>query len=212
MTNDKERSAELAITSAERAAGRLFRVYEQHCRNAGPDTLFLTLTALHSFNDQLDAALGKNLLQIEEFLALKALRNFAHHQEDIESNVRVIPAPATSDLAFLCLVRRDQIERAIESVDKRWREAARSACRDKFHWYGQAVNINPCLFNLMVHAYELLAQLNVQAPDEDIAKFKDSYQFERANNHPHYIDGRLLSHLESIEGILGLVVAQLPVA
>ena len=114
-----------------------------------------------------------------------------------------------SDLAFLCIVRRDQVERAIESVDKRWRASTRAACGEKFHWYGQAVNINPCLFNFMVRAYELLIELNVLPPKETVEFFEDSYQLEVELGLPHYVDGRVVSHIGNMDAVLTAVVAEL---
>lgn len=192
--------------SAVAAAARLFRAYERHCVEPGPDTFFETLTAMHSLNDRVRPVAGEDFHQIDEFVALKALRNFAHHREEIRANVRVIPTPAISDLAFMCLVRRDQVERAIEAVDKRWRASTRAACEAKLHWYGQAVNINPCLFNMIVRAYELL----VCPPEEDVASFEASYRLEAEQGYSHYVDGRLTSRGGDVEAILSALVADLP--
>jgi hypothetical protein len=196
--------------SASEAAGRLFRAYEQHCQAPGIDTLFETLTVMHSLNDRLRNLVDDDFHQIDEFVALKALRNFAHHREEVRTNVRVIPRPAISDLGFLCIVRRDQVERAIESVDKRWRAGTRAACDNKFHWYGQAVNINPCLFNFMVRAYELLIEFSVLPPKHAVASFEDSYQLEIELGLSHFVDGRLVSHVGSMDAVLSAVVAELP--
>ena len=193
------------------AAGRLFRAYESHSRSPGPDTLFLTLTAMHSLNDKLGKAKVRDFEHLEEFSALKALRNFAHHQDEIDTNVRVIPSPAVSDLAFLCLVRRDQVERAIETVGSKWRADARGACERQFHWYGEAVNINPCLFNFMVHAYEQLAVAGVKADPASLEAFEASYQFENLQGHAHLIDGHLSGPAAELEHILTTVVAGLPI-
>ena len=199
-----------ALQSVANAAGRLFRAYEAHSRSPGPDTLFLTLTAMHSLNDKLRKADVQDFEHFEEFAALKALRNFAHHQDEIEANVRVIPSPAVSDLAFLCLVRRDQVERAIDTVGQKWRAETRAACERRFHWYGEAVNINPCLFNFMVHAYEQLIAVGVEADPASMETFEASYQFETREGHSHLIDGRLSGRAGDIEGMLTTLVADLP--
>lgn len=169
MTNPDESPA---LQSAANAAARLFRAYEAHSLSPGPDTLFHTLTAMHSLNDKLRKAEVQDFEHLEEFTALKALRNFAHHQDEIDANVRVIPTPAVSDLAFLCLVRRDQVERAIETAAQKWRAETRAACELRFHWYGEAVNINPCLFNFMVHAYEQLIAAGVNADPASMEAFE----------------------------------------
>jgi hypothetical protein len=209
LTEDRSES-EREQTSVAIAAGRLFRAYEQHCRLPGPDTLFDTLTALHSLHDRLRNIAGQDFHQNDEFVALKALRNFLHNQEEVRANVRVIPPPAISDLAVVCIVRRDQVERAIENVDRRWRASTRAACDGKFHWYGEAVNINPCLFNFMVRAYELLMALDVSSPKEAIKSFEDSYQFEVEHGHSHFVDGRLATHAGEVEATLSAMVAELP--
>ncbi len=199
-----------AMQSAATAAARLFRAYEAHCRAAGPDTLFNTLTAMHSLNDKLKKANVQDFEHLEEFAALKALRNFAHHQDDMNANVRVIPSPAVSDLAFLCLVRRDQVEQAIGTVGQKWRAETHAACEGRFHWYGEAVNINPCLFNFMVHAYEQLVAAGVKPDPASVETFETSYQFEAREGHAHLIDGRMAGPAGRIEQMLTAVVANLP--
>lgn len=199
-----------ALQSVANADGRLFRAYESHSRSPGPDTLFLTLTAMHSLNDKLKKAKVQDFEHLEEFSALKALRNFAHHQDEIEANVLVIPSPAVSDLAFLCLVRRDQVERAIETVIPKWRAGTRAACENRFHWYGKAVNINPCLFNFMVHAYEQLVVADVKPDPASVEAFETSYQFEAREGHAHLIDGRMAGPAGGIEQMLTTIVANLP--
>jgi hypothetical protein len=199
-----------AMRSAATAAGRLFRAYEAHSLAPGPDTLFNTLTAMHSLNDKLKIAKVKDFERLEEFAALRALRNFAHHQHEIDANVRVIPSPAVSDLAFLCLVRRDQVEQAIEMVSQKRRAEARAACESRFHWYGEAVNINPCLFNFVVHAYEQLSITSVKPDPASVEAFQTSYQFEVRAGHAHLIEGRLAGPVGAIKQMLTTIVANLP--
>jgi hypothetical protein len=83
----------MADNAAKTAAGRLFRAYEQHCLDPNHDTLFAILTAIHSLNDRSKNTVGRDLHQIEEFIAIKVLRNFAHHEEELHANVRVIGNP-----------------------------------------------------------------------------------------------------------------------
>lgn len=198
------------IRSAETAAGRLFRTYDRHCQAPNLDTLFETLTALHSLNDRLKGADRPDLHQFEEFVALKVLRNFAHHEDELHANVRVMPAPAISDLLFMCLVRRDQVARAIENVGKKWNAPSRAACEKYFHWYGGAVNINPCLINLTVRIYEMLLAEELEPPATDIASFRRSYELEMEDGHEHFVDGRLTGRAPDIQKMLDSVVAELP--
>ncbi|SNS98485.1 hypothetical protein [Tropicimonas sediminicola] len=207
-----ESSDDQAIRSASAAAGRLFRTYERHCIGPSSDTLFDLLTAMHSLNDRLQRAVGKDFHHVEEFVALKAIRNLAHHQEELRSNVRVIPAPAYSDLAIMCILRRDQVERAIENSQERWRNEIRAACEAVFHWYGQAVNINPCVFNFMVKAYEEISEVGVRPAEEDIASFENSYRNEEAHGHSHFVEGILRAPAAEITGLLASVADEMPSA
>lgn len=198
------------IQSAGTAVGRLFRTYDRHCQASTLDSLFETLTALHSLNDRLRGADCPDLHQFEEFVALKVLRNFAHHEDELHANVRVTPTPAISDLLFMCLVRHDQVTRAIENVSKKWIAPSRTACENCFHWYGEAVNINPCLFNLMVRIYEMVLSEELEPPATDIASFRTSYEFEEEGGHEHFVDGRLTGHAADLQELLDSVVAELP--
>jgi hypothetical protein len=168
------------------------------------------LNAIHSLNDRLKKAVGDDFHKFEEFVALKALRNLTHHAEEVRANVRVVPAPGISDLTMLCIVRRDQVLRAIASVDKRWREGTKVACERTFHWYGPAVNINPCIFNFVVHAYEMLEDLGITSANEATEAFRAHYLFETNNGHSHFIDGRISGRAGDIESILSSVVSDLP--
>ncbi|QND51830.1 hypothetical protein HB779_07890 [Phyllobacterium sp. 628] len=192
------------------AAGRLFRAYQRQCVKADADTLFGVLNATHSLNDKLKNATGADFHQFQEFMALKALRNLTHHVEEVRANVRVVPMTGISDLSVLCILRRDQVERAIEGTVEKRRESTRAACATKFHWYGLAVNINPCLFNFMVHAYEMLGKEGVDIPEDAVRDFETSYIFESENGYPHFIDGRISSGASNISKILTSIAAEMP--
>lgn len=193
------------------ASGRLFRAYDTYCKESGPDTLFQVLTAMHSLSDQLKTKTGEDFHSIQEFVALKPLRNYIHHGSDIPANYCVIPTPGHSDVFTMCLLRRDQVEYAIEKVrGEKNRDEARAACEAMFHWYGPAVNINPCMFNALVKIYELLVQLEQPLPTADVAELEASYRHEEEYGYSHYVDGRLSATAGSIEGILSDVVARLP--
>lgn len=60
MTMRTKDDGERQTGSAIAAAGRLFRVYERHCRSPDPDTLLEVLTAMHSLNDRLKTAVGRD--------------------------------------------------------------------------------------------------------------------------------------------------------
>lgn len=197
---------------ASEGAGRLFRAYEQQCIAPTHDTLFSVLAAMHSLNDRLAKTVGRDFHDFQEFIALKALRNLTHHAEEVRANVALVPAPGLSELAFLCVLRRDQVERAIEGTALKWRDQTRAACENKFHWYGPAVNINPCVYNFMVHAYEMLERDGIQIPEDAIAGFEEAYVTENELGRDHFVDGRITAKTSELEKILAGVVANMPSA
>ncbi|MER8765421.1 hypothetical protein NKH89_32045 [Mesorhizobium sp. M0923] len=145
------------------ASERFFRLYQTHCVSPSRDTLFSLLEAAHSLNDRLKVGAAADFFDVQEFAALKCLRNYFHHQQELRHVVRLIPIggyPITTDLMTLCLVPRDNVVAAIETT-KRYQEETRQACQQMFHWYGPVVNINPALFNFVVAAYERLRDRGV---------------------------------------------------
>jgi hypothetical protein len=86
----------------------------------------------------------------------------------------------------------------------------KAACDAKFHWYGQAVNINPCLFNFTVKAYELLVEADVIPPKEAVETFESSYRLEEERGLSHLIEGRLVSRGAEAKALLSGVVATMP--
>lgn len=197
-------------THVAEAASRLFRAYRQHCTQPNPDALFNTLNAMHSLNDRLKKVIEDDFHKYDQFVALKALRNLTHHAEEVRANVRLVPMPGISDLALLCIVRRDQVERAIENVDKKWRQPTKTACASVFHWYGPAVNINPCLFNFMVHAYEMLERAGMTPTDDSVKEFSQSYRFEADGGRSHFVDGRISAGVGQVQLLLSAIAEQLP--
>ncbi len=182
------------IANVSAASARLFRAYYMHCTAPDLDTLFQLLGSIHSFNDRVTKGLRVSFLDVSEFIALKCLRNFFHHHDELKHAVRVIPVadlPIMSDLVFMCLTPRELVEDAIQHTAPRHQVQTRAACQQTFHWYGAVVNINPCLFNFVVRAYERLAAAGVKIPGDEAEEFKRSYEFEIAMGHSHYVDGRL---------------------
>ena len=187
------------------AADRLFRRFHTHCISPDNDSLFSLLEAGHSLNDRLKVGADLDFFDMAEFTALKSLRNYFHHQQELRHVVRLIPIgsyPIVTDLLFLCLVPNNIVEAAIEETAKRYREETRQACHGVFHWYGPAVNINPTLFNFIVLAYERLKERGVPLAGEAVEEFEASYRFEEENNFPHVIDGSLATSAGSIDELL----------
>jgi hypothetical protein len=176
------------------AAERFFRLYRAHCTAPSRDTLFSLLEAGHSLNDRMKTGANLDFFDFPEFTALKCLRNYFHHQQELRHVVRLIPIanyPIVTDLAILCLVPGKMVDAAIEGTPARHLEAVQKACRKVFHWYGSVVNINPSLFNFVVSAYERLNSAGVTRSGSAFEEFELSYRFEEENGFSHFVDGTL---------------------
>jgi len=190
------------------ASERFFRIYHTHCVSPSRDTLFSLLEAAHSLNDRLKLGAAVDFFDVQEFAALKCLRNYFHHQQELRHVVRLIPIgghPITTDLMTLCLVPRDNVVAAIETT-KRYQEETRQACHQMFHWYGPVVNINPALFNFVVAAYERLMDRGVPLAGEAVEEFEASYVYEEENNLSHVVNGRLATSAGSIDELLTVIM------
>ncbi|MER9337207.1 hypothetical protein NKJ06_25020 [Mesorhizobium sp. M0293] len=205
-------SEDVDLANVGAASERFFRLYQTHCVSPSRDTLFSLLEAAHSLNDRLKVGAAADFFDVQEFAALKCLRNYFHHQQELRHVVRLIPIggyPITTDLMTLCLVPRDNVVAAIETT-KRYQEETRQACQQIFHWYGPVVNINPALFNFVVAAYERLRDRGVPLAGEAVEDFEASYDYEEENNLPHFVDGRLATSAGSIDALLTDIMKSTP--
>ena len=191
--------------NASNAAERFFRLYRLHCVDPNRDTLFFVLEAAHSLNDRLKSAHDVDFFDLQEFSALKCLRNFFHHQEELRHVVRVVPAgnyPIITDLIILCLVPSAIVESAVEETRERHREATRQACNAVFHWYGTVVNINPALFNFVVGAYERMNAAGISLNGDAFQEFEASYRYEEDHGYAHRIGGRIATRAGDLDQLL----------
>lgn len=188
------------------ASERVFRLYQSHCVSPTLDTLFNFLNATHSLNDKLGKARLGGFFDIQEFIALKALRNLFHHQEELVNELRIIPVQdlpsIITDLMYLCLVPTSLVEKAISTIPKKYRNNEEVVIRSVLGWYGEVVNINPCIFNFMVKVFEYLESKGVELTGKEYLDFASSYEFEAKNGHSHYITGAINCHAGNVEDVL----------
>lgn len=193
-------------TTAQASGERYFRLYRKHAVAPDMDTLFNFLNAMHSLNDRLRKATGRSFLDIEEFVALKALRNLFHHHEELLYEVKTFQAqdlpPISTDLLFLCLTPAALVQVALAQVQPKHREYAAVAMSRTFRRYGEIVNINPCLFNLSVRIYERLKETSIELDDEAYVEFDASYRMEEEAGHSHIVTGHIHCHASSVDEIL----------
>lgn len=203
-------NANSMITAAS-AADRFFRCYEAHCIRPDNDTLFNLLNALHSLNDKFRKHCDTDFFSVNEFVALQALRNIFHHQAELLNEIRIIasqdlPSLAT-DLLFVCLVPRSLVENAIANIGAKRKAQDEPVIRQILKWYGNVVNINPCIFNFSVHVFERSEELGLSLTSEGYKKIKDSYEFEVAGGYSHFINGDIACRAGSVDEILSKVFA-----
>jgi hypothetical protein len=198
----------MRLDSLTAAIDRFFRSYFNHSVAADQDTLLNLLNALHGLNDKLQKDVGRNLFASGNFIALKALRNLFHHHVELVHEIKIIPVsdlpPMTTDLLVVCLVPANLIERAAAETDRKYREQVRSAF-GAFKPYGSIVNIQPCVFNVAVDVFELVADLDVTPTSDEYTAFEESYQFEECNGHDHRVSGDILCSAGSVTEVLQTV-------
>jgi hypothetical protein len=199
------------MESCQAAGERFFRLYHEHCVEPDKDTLFNLLNSIHSLNDRLRKATDVHFFNCNEFVALKALRNLFHHEAELVNEVRIIPVenlpPVSTDLLFLCLVPSRLVLLSFEQLDRKRREHEEETIRSTLKWYGNVVNINPCVFNFAVHAFEKLKALGVQIGGDEYAEFLASYESEEEDGYSHFITGDIICHAGSVEEILAVAFA-----
>lgn len=196
-------SVNLQSTDSARAAERFFRLYFQHCTAPDQDTLFNLLNAMHSLNDRLRQSLGADFFDIDEFIAMKALRNLFHHKQELVNEVKAIPIaedmPIYSDLSVMCLAPRIL---ALQAIQEERRAENRPRIQSALKWYGDVVDINPAIFNFTVSAYEKLDALDVCMNGDAVATFEASYQFEEDQGHSHLVNGQIMCSAGDVDRIL----------
>ena len=188
------------------ASERVFRIYHSHCVNPSADTLFNLFNAIHSLNEKLDKAGLGGFYDIKEFAAIKALRNLFHHQEELANKLRIIPLwdfpSITTDLIFLCLVPGNLVEDAILTISKKYRAIEESVIKSVLNWHGTVVNINPCIFNFMVKAFEYIESKELCLSGSEYLSFASSYEFEAENGHSHFVTGAIICYCSDVDEVI----------
>jgi len=192
------------------AVDRYFRKFHQHCVEPSPDTLFELLNALHSLNDKLRAATGKDLFASSNFTALKALRNLFHHETELLHHVKIIPSSnlpmIVTDLLVVCLVEKSLIDQAARGRQVRDPQIIMGALK----WYGEIANIQPCILNCAVDVYETVEGLDLLPISDEFAAFKLSYDYEKAHGIAHYVAGDIMCHASDVAEVLAKIFQQPP--
>lgn len=201
----------LQFDNCRKAAERFFRLYQEHAISPSEDTLFNFLNAAHSLNDRFKASANRDFFELDEFIALKAIRNLFHHKQELLNQVKTIQIsermPITCDLIQMCLVPEDL---ALQAVKEERREDNRPRVQKALKWYGSVVDINPAIFNFAVHVYEETRNLELLISGDAVENFAYSYQHEEAQGYSHFVDGEISCHAGNVKEVLKSIYIDAP--
>lgn len=201
------------MNDAIKSCERVFRKYNNHCLNPDEDSLYDLLNVIHGTSDKLKKH-DISLFDIDEFLALKSLRNLFHHETELLNEIRCIYkkdlGPLVTDLAYLCLISRELYEKALQGIARRRREEETPKINSVMKFYGDVVNINPCIFNFIVKFYELLKAHNVQISSPEYYDLEQSYEMESNMGYSHYVTGNIQSTAGNVTKVLKELFYNIP--
>ncbi|MCP1501206.1 hypothetical protein J2Y86_005913 [Pseudomonas migulae] len=168
---------------------RFFKYYMAYCQSPDPDAVREVLASTYSINDKLRKAGYPDFFDSDEFLAIKAIRNYAIHQAEIYNSARALPlasnVPVEADLGILCLIPQDVIEAICDNTSHEGRRAIEKSCI----YYKCYVDIYPCIFNFGVQLFLYTETNSLVVSASEYLEFQSSIEFERKHNYPHHVKG-----------------------
>jgi hypothetical protein len=168
---------------------RFFKYYSSFCQSPDPDSVREIFACAYSVNDKARKAGYPNFFDSDEFLAIKALRNYAVHQAEIYNRARALPlvstVPIEAELNILCLVPKEVIERVLESSNSQSAAAIKNACV----FYKDYVDIYPSIFNFGVQLFLWTEAHQLTVDTKEYREYANSIEYERENNYPHHVVG-----------------------
>lgn len=168
---------------------RFFKYYMAFCQSPDPDAVREVLASAYSANDKLRKAGYPDFFDSDEFLSIKAIRNYAIHQAEIYNNARALPlaseVPVVAQLSILCLIPLDVIESICDNGKSEVRVVVEKSCI----YYKKYVDIYPCIFNFGVQLFLYTEENSLHISSVEYLEFKTSIEYERVHNYPHYVKG-----------------------
>jgi len=166
---------------------RFFKHYASFCQSPDPDVVREVFASAYSVNDKVRKAGYPNFFNSDEFLTIKAVRNYAVHQAEIYNKARAVPmvsrVPIEAELNILCLVPKAVMERVLESSDSA--DAIARACV----FYRDYVDIYPSIFNFGVQLFLFTEKHQLTTESKEYLDFANSIEYERKNGYPHHVAG-----------------------
>lgn len=168
---------------------RFFKHYFSFCQSPDPDSVREVFASAYSVNDKVRKVGYPNFFNSDEFLTIKAVRNYAVHQAEIYNKARALPivstVPIEAELSILCLVPKEVMGRVLEGCTSQSASAVKKACV----FYRDYVDIYPSIFNFGVQLFLYTEKHQLAVDSKEYFEFSKSIEFERANNYAHHVTG-----------------------
>jgi hypothetical protein len=183
---------------------RFYRSYSKYLEYYDNDSLFMLFNSLHSLNDRLKSEYDLNLFEIEEFIVLKAIRNYIHHQGEmlnkLTSSTITKIQPIQTDLMFMCLIMKPDLEKAINEIPNKFRDEHKKVIENHVHFYGSVVNIGHVIFNMAAKLMVFLDKNSIEGKSDEYTKNFNCMVFDIENGHSITVSGRLYTHINNTTG------------
>lgn len=179
----------------EPCAARLFNIYYQHTQSSSLENLQYLVEEAYKLHERLrkNTTSKIGLFELDEFLLLKALRNYSVHQGEFLGEAYYVNTDFAKamqlELTRVCLIKKATVNLAInhEPNLEHGEENKIARIRTQLVDFGDFYNLEPVIFNFMVKVYENLDSSNLPIPGEGFKDIKQAYQREKYYNYPHYL-------------------------
>lgn len=173
-------------------ANRFFKKYYQFCKSSDSDNLREVLFSLYSLDDKLRKSDFTGFHPDNDFLALKALRNYATHESELLNESKAIATNRMTNVMaeaqIICLLPK----KTIHKIKKGLKSKLTKNCIDKsFVEYNKYFDIYPSIFNIAVKVYFKIKECNLIITCNEFGKMQSSIDYEKANGISHFISGKI---------------------
>ena len=166
----------------EPSAGRLFDIYYQYTSKEDLVALQSITEEAYKLHERLRklSPKSKGLFDIDEFLLLKALRNYSVHRDDFVGKAYAVKRKFAEqnrlELQRVCLIDKKVVRLAINAEDplESGEQEKVIKINQQLVDFGEFYNIEPVIFNFMVKVYEKLICLKLAIPGNGFAEIDRS--------------------------------------
>jgi len=187
------------------ALEKVFKLYHHYFESDESDSTYTLLNAIDHFNEKLNQKKSINLLSIDQFITLKAIRNYYYQNQQLRSELRLINTQNHSSFytsaTYITLMPAHSVTKSIE-IDKTLNKSQQKIVQSCLFWYGNVVNIYPCLYNFMAKFYGFIVAHDWQPETTEFLQFEKWQHYETDNHFSHLIQGEIISHTGHINQVL----------